>query len=108
MPGRISITPTMSRSNDRAKYRSESWNAMSLRSSFFTFARAALPSSCNLLRKLHDEGKAALANVKKEDRKLIAFHDSLRYFARSFDLDIVGVMEMRPGIAPDPSYFRKL
>lgn len=58
------------------------------------------------LRKLHEEGKTALANVK--DRKLVAFHDSLRYFARSFDLDIVGVMELRPGIAPDPAYFRKL
>lgn len=60
------------------------------------------------LRQLHKDGKAALANVSKPNRKLIAFHDSLRYFARSFDLDVVGVMELRPGIAPDPSYFRKL
>jgi ABC-type Zn uptake system ZnuABC Zn-binding protein ZnuA len=60
------------------------------------------------LRKLHRDGKDALGRVKKEGRKLIAFHDSLRYFARAFDLDVIGVMEMRPGIAPDPSYFKKL
>ncbi len=60
------------------------------------------------LRKLHDDGKAALAKVAKQNRKLIAFHDSLRYFARCFDLDVIGVMELRPGIAPDPSYFHNL
>lgn len=53
------------------------------------------------LRKLQEEGKAALQDVKKEDRKLIAFHDSLRYFARSFDLEIAGVIQVRAGIEPD-------
>ena len=60
------------------------------------------------LKKIHDDGKAAFQGVKESDRKLIAFHDSLRYFARSFGIEVAGVMEMRAGIAPDPNEFRKL
>jgi ABC-type Zn uptake system ZnuABC Zn-binding protein ZnuA len=51
------------------------------------------------LKKLHEDGKKALADVKPEDRKIIAFHDSLRYFARSFDLEVAGVVEDVPGVA---------
>jgi ABC-type Zn uptake system ZnuABC Zn-binding protein ZnuA len=49
------------------------------------------------LKKLHEEGKQALATVKPEDRKIISFHDSLRYFARALDLEVAGVVEYQPG-----------
>lgn len=60
------------------------------------------------LEKLHADGKAALSVVKPADRKLISFHDSLRYFARAFDVQVAGVMEMRAGVAPDANELRKL
>ena len=35
------------------------------------------------------------------ERKLLTFHDSLQYFARAFDLEIVGAIETAPGAEPD-------
>lgn len=60
------------------------------------------------LEDLHKEGKAAMASAKPENRKIIAFHDSLRYFARSFDLTIAGVIETKPGQPPSPAEFNEL
>jgi ABC-type Zn uptake system ZnuABC Zn-binding protein ZnuA len=69
-------------------------------------ARAA--AYIDKLKKLQAEGEEAFKPVKKEDRKLIAFHDSLRYFARSFGLTVAGSLEPRAGITPDSKQFRHL
>src|SRR5262249_5775244 len=50
------------------------------------------------LEKLHAEGKASLAG--KKNRMLVAFHESLFYFARSFDLEIAGSIEPVAGVEP--------
>ena len=47
------------------------------------------------LDKLHADGKKQLED--KKNRKIIAFHESLGYFAKSFGLDIVDVIEITPG-----------
>jgi ABC-type Zn uptake system ZnuABC Zn-binding protein ZnuA len=47
------------------------------------------------LKNLHKDGKDELAKAK--DRKIISFHDSLRYFAKSYGLEIVDVIEKGPG-----------
>jgi zinc transport system substrate-binding protein len=48
------------------------------------------------LEKLKEQG---LNDLKaKKNKKLIATHDSLRYFAKSFGLEIVGSIQPRPGI----------
>lgn len=50
------------------------------------------------LDRLQAEGKALLA-AKKEKPKLLSFHDSLFYFARSFDVEVVDSIEA-PGQEP--------
>jgi ABC-type Zn uptake system ZnuABC Zn-binding protein ZnuA len=50
------------------------------------------------LQDLHKEGKELLAS--KQNRKLITFHESLAYFARSFDLVIVGSIQAQAGVEP--------
>jgi zinc transport system substrate-binding protein len=47
------------------------------------------------LDKLHQEGREALKGAKH--KKIIAMHDSLRYFAKAFDLEIVGSIQPRAG-----------
>ncbi len=37
----------------------------------------------------------------KKDRKLVTFHDSMTYFAKTFDLKIVGVVQKNPGTEPN-------
>jgi zinc transport system substrate-binding protein len=44
-------------------------------------------------------GQAKFAG--KRNRKIVAMHDSLRYFARAFGLEIVGSIEPQPGIETD-------
>src|SRR5262249_54801647 len=51
------------------------------------------------LKELHEEGRQALKD--KKNRKLITMHDSLRYFARAFDLQIVDSIQPRPGVEAD-------
>ncbi|MCS6849956.1 MAG: metal ABC transporter substrate-binding protein [Gemmataceae bacterium] len=58
------------------------------------------------LRRLHAEGKRLLAN--KKERQLVSFHDSLRYFARSFDLTILDSIEPIAGQEPSPQQLAKL
>jgi ABC-type Zn uptake system ZnuABC Zn-binding protein ZnuA len=36
----------------------------------------------------------------KTDRRLVTFHDSMAYFAKSFDLEIMGVLQKNPGSEP--------
>lgn len=58
------------------------------------------------LEKLHADGIKALAD--KKDRRIVAFHDSLQYFARSFDLKIVDSIEGIAGAEPDTGRFKDL
>lgn len=60
------------------------------------------------LRKLQEEGDKAFAGIKPEDRKFIAFHDSMHYFARAFKLEVAGVVEYEPGTAATPQRLEEL
>jgi zinc transport system substrate-binding protein len=53
-----------------------------------------------------DYGRKALA--KKKNRKLIAMHDSLGYFARTFHLTVVDSIQPRPGEEADAQKIKKL
>lgn len=58
------------------------------------------------LRKLKEDGVALLKD--KKDRKLVTFHDSMTYFAKAFDVNIVGVVEKNPGSEPNDQQLKKL
>jgi zinc transport system substrate-binding protein len=58
------------------------------------------------LRELQDYGKKALAG--KKNRKVIATHDSLRYFARSFGLEVMGNIQPQPGTEASAADLAKL
>jgi len=58
------------------------------------------------LKKLHDYGIKLLKG--KKDRKIISFHESLGYFAKEFDIEIVDVIETVPGTELDISKIREL
>jgi ABC-type Zn uptake system ZnuABC Zn-binding protein ZnuA len=51
------------------------------------------------LKKLQSDGKKLLEGKKK--RKIIATHDALRYFCKSFDLELVDSIMPRPGVEAD-------
>lgn len=51
------------------------------------------------LEALREYGKKALAG--KSNRKLVTNHNSFRYFARSFGLEVVGCIQAQPGVPPD-------
>jgi len=51
------------------------------------------------LRKLKADGLDMLKG--KKDRNMVTFHESLNYFARSFDLTIAGVVQKKPGVEPN-------
>jgi ABC-type Zn uptake system ZnuABC Zn-binding protein ZnuA len=40
--------------------------------------------------------------------KLIAYHNSWPYFARRFRLDVIGIIEPKPGVAPSPAQLARL
>lgn len=50
------------------------------------------------LQKLKADGVELLKG--KTDRKLVTFHESLPYFARTFNLDVAGVVQKNPGVEP--------
>jgi ABC-type Zn uptake system ZnuABC Zn-binding protein ZnuA len=58
------------------------------------------------LEKLQADGKAMLQG--KKSKRIICFHDSFGYFARSFDLKIAEAIEMSPGDEASPGHRRKL
>lgn len=58
------------------------------------------------LKKLHAYGQAKLKD--KKNRNLIAFHEALGYFAQSFDLHIVDVLEVTPGTEAAPAHMAKV
>src|SRR5262249_52268164 len=58
------------------------------------------------LQKLQADGLAELK--KKKNKKLIATHDSLRYFGKSFGLEILDSIQPRPGIEADATKMTNL
>jgi ABC-type Zn uptake system ZnuABC Zn-binding protein ZnuA len=58
------------------------------------------------LRKLHADGLALLKD--KKDRRLVTFHESLAYFAKSFNLDVADVVQKKPGVEPNSDELKKL
>lgn len=51
------------------------------------------------IEKLQEYGKKKLEG--KKNRQLVTMHESLAYFANSFDLEIVGSIQLRPNVEPD-------
>jgi ABC-type Zn uptake system ZnuABC Zn-binding protein ZnuA len=51
------------------------------------------------LQQLKEHGVSQFSN--KTDRKIVTFHDSMTYFARTFDINIVGVVQKNPGSEPN-------
>lgn len=51
------------------------------------------------IEKLQSYGKDKLAG--KMNRKLVTMHESLGYFAKSFDLEIAGSIQQSPNVEPD-------
>jgi zinc transport system substrate-binding protein len=58
------------------------------------------------LRKLHGDGKKMLEG--KKVRRIVSFHEALGYFARSFDLEIAGVIESAPGDEAGAAHIREI
>lgn len=58
------------------------------------------------LRELDDEIRGAVEGLP--NKRLLTFHDSFRYFAARYGLEIAGVIEAFPGREPTPRYVAKL
>jgi ABC-type Zn uptake system ZnuABC Zn-binding protein ZnuA len=58
------------------------------------------------LQKLKEDGVAMLKD--KKDRNMVTFHESLSYFAKTFDLNIVSVVEKTPGTEPNDKQLKEL
>lgn len=58
------------------------------------------------LQKLKVDGLAMLKD--KKDRNMVTFHESLSYFAKTFDLNIVSVVEKTPGTEPNDKQLKEL
>jgi zinc transport system substrate-binding protein len=44
----------------------------------------------------------------KTDRNIVTFHDSMTYFAKTFNVNIVGVVQKNPGTEPNAEQFKNL
>jgi zinc transport system substrate-binding protein len=58
------------------------------------------------LKKLQEDGKATFQ--AKKGRNVLSMHESLRYFARAFDLNLVGAIQPQAGVDPDGTRIAKL
>jgi zinc transport system substrate-binding protein len=58
------------------------------------------------LNKLLADGRAKIEG--KKDKKIVSFHDSLRYFEKSFGIEIVDVIELTAGDSPTPKQLADL
>ena len=58
------------------------------------------------LRKLKADGQELFKG--KTDRRFVTFHESLAYFARSFDLTVAGVIQKKPGVEPNSEELKQL
>jgi zinc transport system substrate-binding protein len=57
------------------------------------------------LKELKEEWKGKFA---KKNARIVSVHESLRYFARSYGLEVVGVISLVPGDKPTPAQLRDL
>lgn len=61
------------------------------------------------LAKLEQLEKDGIAMLKdKKERKIIAFHDSLRYFGQCFGIEIADSIQVKPGIDPSQTHLKEL
>jgi ABC-type Zn uptake system ZnuABC Zn-binding protein ZnuA len=58
------------------------------------------------LQQLKVDGLALFKD--KSDRNIVTFHDSMTYFAKTFDLNIVGVVQKNPGTEPNGAQLKNL
>jgi ABC-type Zn uptake system ZnuABC Zn-binding protein ZnuA len=58
------------------------------------------------LKKLLADGRAQIE--PKKSKKIVSFHDSLRYFEKSFGIEIVDVIELTAGDTPTPNQLADL
>jgi zinc transport system substrate-binding protein len=58
------------------------------------------------LDKLEADGKMMLA--KKTEKRVLSFHESLNYFAKTYGLEVVGSIEVDPGTEPSPDKLRQI
>lgn len=58
------------------------------------------------LKKLHEEGLAALKG--KQGKNILTMHESMRYFADAFQLNVVGSIQAQAGLDPDAARLAKL
>src|SRR5207253_496543 len=58
------------------------------------------------LKKLQEDGKAAFK--AKKSRNVLSMHESLRYFAKAFDLNLVGAIQPQAGVDPDGTRIARL
>ena len=66
-------------------------------------------NAAKYIKKLADLQKDFIAQLKdKKNRKIIAFHESLGYFAQSFGVEIVDVLEVNPGAEANQAHMVKL
>jgi len=63
--------------------------------------KSASTDGLALIRALDVEVRAIFAAIPAEDRKIVTFHDAFGYFARAYNITIVGVAIASPG--QDPS-----
>ena len=54
----------------------------------------------NDLNNLLQKGRDAVSNVREMDRKVVALHDPLRYFAADLGVSVAGSVEAPPGAEP--------
>lgn len=58
------------------------------------------------LKALQEEGKALLKGTKS--RNIVTMHESLGYLADAFGLNVVGSLQVAPGVDPDPKRLAEL
>ncbi|VTS06042.1 metal ABC transporter substrate-binding protein [Tuwongella immobilis] len=58
------------------------------------------------LKALHAEGKELLKG--KSEKAIVSFHDSLRYLASSYGLQIAGVVQVDAGVEPNSAAMKRL
>ena len=79
--------------------------------------KAADPAHAANYDRRADEYIAKLQHLKteglelfkdKKDKRMVTFHESLAYFAKTFDLTVVGVVEKTPGTEPNGEQLTEL
>jgi ABC-type Zn uptake system ZnuABC Zn-binding protein ZnuA len=68
-----------------------------------------LKNAENYAMKLEAMGETMKKEIAKfPNKKIIAFHEAFDYFARDLGLDVVGVLEIEPGVNPGPKHLKEM